>query len=92
LPPPRVKQQSRPQGTSKQHSKRHEKEIENLVKAGVERFMFKDATIFDFLKTIRAASTKKGFSPHPLTRAVLSKIVNQAIEKHKRKSPGKKFK
>lgn len=79
------------------HSKLYDGEIEKLVKVGVERFMLKGATIADFLKTIRSAAKREGVSPHPLTRAVFSRIVKNAIKKHEReeiskrkKQPGRK--
>ena len=74
---------------SKKRSTRYNQEIENLVRAGVERFMFKDATIDDFLKTIRAASSKEGSFPHPLTRAVFSRIVSEATKKYKKQNRDK---
>jgi DNA-binding NarL/FixJ family response regulator len=63
------------------NSRKYEKEVEALVKAGVERFMLKDATIADFLKTIRSAARRESISPHPLTRSVFSRIVKAAIKK-----------
>jgi len=69
---------------AKRRSPRDEREIEQLVRDGVERFMLKKATIADFLKTIRSADKQDSVSPHPLTRAVFSRIVKQATTKHKR--------
>jgi len=56
-------------------------EIETLVKAGVERFILKDATMDDFLRTIRTASAKEFVYSHQLTKSLFSKIVKQAIRK-----------
>ena len=73
-----------PRKKSSFHSRQYDEEIEKLVKVGVERFMLRGATIADFLKTIRSAARREGVSPHPLTRAVFSRIVKEAIKKHDR--------
>lgn len=66
---------------AKRRSPRDEREIEQLVRDGVERFMLRKVTIADFLKTIRSAAKKDSVSPHPLTRSVFSKIVKEATTK-----------
>jgi hypothetical protein len=79
LTPIKRANQKRVQTRTKRGSKRYE--LEKLVRAGVERFMLEDATIFDFLRTIRSAAKRESISRHPLTRSVFSRIVKQAIKK-----------
>lgn len=58
-----------------------EKEILNLVEAGVERFILKNATIEDFFRTIQAVAGKEKIYSHQLTKSVFSRIVKAAIKK-----------
>jgi DNA-binding NarL/FixJ family response regulator len=58
-----------------------EKEIFDLVRAGIERFILKNATVEDFLRTIRAVAEEEKTYAHQLTRSVLSTIVKEAIRK-----------
>lgn len=60
-------------------------EIETLVKEGVERFILKDGTIDDFLRTLRSATAKEYVYSHQLTQSLFSKIVRQAIATRKRR-------
>jgi DNA-binding NarL/FixJ family response regulator len=55
------------------------------VRAGVERFILKDATMGSFLKTLRSASGNGGVYSHQLTGPVLSRIVREAVRKRKQK-------
>jgi hypothetical protein len=59
--------------------------IENLVKAGVERFILENATMEEFLRTLRLAGEPESLYAHQLTGSVLSRIVRQAINKRKPK-------
>ena len=56
-------------------------EIEDSVKVGIERFILKDSTIADFMKTIRAATEKEYVYSHQLTKKRFLQIVKQAIRK-----------
>jgi DNA-binding NarL/FixJ family response regulator len=51
-----------------------------FVKAGVSGFILKDATLDDFLHTIRAVATGKKVLPPPLTGSLFSHIVEHAIQ------------
>ncbi|MBI5470791.1 MAG: hypothetical protein HY961_00455 [Ignavibacteriae bacterium] len=64
-------------------------QLEKLVRAGVEQFMLRDATIYDFLKMLRSASRRESVAPHPLTRGVFSKIVKEAIKKRRQQKTKK---
>jgi DNA-binding NarL/FixJ family response regulator len=57
----------------------------DLVRAGVERFVLKDATMMSFQKTIRAAAKKGKNSAHPLSGAAFRQIVKEAIRERKRR-------
>lgn len=61
----------------------YKRDIEKLVRAGVERFILKDASIYDFTRMLRSAAGG-GASPHPLTKSVFLRIVRDAIRKRKR--------
>ena len=61
------------------------KELENLVRVGVESFILKDATMDEFLRTMRSAAMKESVYSHQLTRSVFSRIVKQAIRKRKQR-------
>ena len=56
-------------------------DILQLVRAGVEKFIMSEATVADFFKTIRDATTKEKSYSHQLTKAVFAKIVREAIKK-----------
>ncbi len=60
-------------------------EIEQLVKAGVDRFILKDATIAEFMKTIRTASKKEYVYAHQLNKTRFLQIVKAAIQKRNRR-------
>jgi len=45
--------------------------------------MLKRATIEEFRNLLRAAAGKGSHTPHPLTRAVFSRIVKEAVSKQK---------
>ena len=64
---------------------RKEDEILALVRAGVERFILKDAPIGDFQRTVRAATKKGELSQHPVTGAVFRRIVREAIRERRRR-------
>ena len=66
---------------SKLRSVRAEAEILKLVRTGVERFILKNATVEEFLKTIRALTKKEKAYSHQLTRSVFTRIVREAIRK-----------
>lgn len=57
----------------------------DLVRAGVERFVLKDATIISFRRSIRAASEKGGMWAHPLTGSSFRRIVKEAVQERKRR-------
>lgn len=59
-------------------------DIERLVREGIERFILKDATIHDFLKTMRSVARREKVYSHQLTRAVFSRIVKQAVKTRNR--------
>lgn len=54
-------------------------DVVTFVKAGVSGFILKDATLDDFLHTIRAVATGKKVLPPPLTGSLFSQIVEHAI-------------
>lgn len=56
-------------------------EILALVRTGVERFILKNSTVEEFLKSMRAASEQEKMYAHQLTRPVFNKIVREAIKK-----------
>jgi len=58
-----------------------EREILALVRSGVERFILKNATVEDFLRTIRVVGDDEKAYSHQLTRPVFSRIVREAIKK-----------
>jgi DNA-binding NarL/FixJ family response regulator len=76
-----LKTNSKQVAASKRRSGKAEEEILELVRAGVERFILKKATVEDFLRTMRAASEKEEIYSHQLTRSVFSRIVKEAIRK-----------
>ncbi len=55
-------------------------EVIEFVKAGVSGFILKDATLDDFLHTIRSVAKGKKVLPPPLTDSLFSHIVEHAVQ------------
>jgi DNA-binding NarL/FixJ family response regulator len=55
-------------------------DVVEYVKAGVSGFILKDATLTDFLHTIRSVAEGKKVLPPPLTGSLFSQIVEHAIQ------------
>ena len=55
-------------------------DVVTFVKAGVAGFILKDATLDDFLHTIRSVAAGKKVLPPPLTGSLFSQIVEHAIQ------------
>ena len=58
-----------------------DREILELVRTGVERFILNKATVEDFHKIIREVTEREKIYSHQLTKSVFSKIVKEAIRK-----------
>lgn len=58
-------------------------EVVEFVKAGVSGFILKDATIDDFLHTIRSVAEGKKVLPAPLTGSLFSQIIEYAVHSGK---------
>lgn len=58
-------------------------DIVAFVEAGVSGFILKDASIVDFLKTIRSVSKGKKVLPATLTNSLFSQIIDHAVKKEK---------
>jgi DNA-binding NarL/FixJ family response regulator len=58
-------------------------EVVEFVKAGVSGFILKDATIDDFLQTIRSVAEGKKVLPPSLTGSLFSQIVEYAFQSGK---------
>jgi two-component system NarL family response regulator len=58
-------------------------EVAEFVQAGVSGFILKDATIEDFLHTIRSVAEGKKILPQPLTDSLFSHIVEYAVQSGK---------
>ncbi len=58
-------------------------DVVEFVKAGVSGFILKDATLDDFLHTIRSVAEGKKVLPPPLTGSLFSQIVEHAIQSGK---------
>lgn len=58
-------------------------EVVEFVRAGVAGFILKDATIDDFLHTIRSVAEGKKVLPPPLTGSLFSQIVEYAVKSGK---------
>ena len=58
-------------------------EVVEFVKAGVAGFILKDATLDDFLHTIRSVAEGKKVLPPPLTGSLFSQIVEYAVHSGK---------
>jgi DNA-binding NarL/FixJ family response regulator len=56
-------------------------EVVEFVKAGVSGFILKDATLDDFLHTIRSVAKGAKVLPPPLTDSLFSHIVEHAIQR-----------
>jgi len=56
-------------------------DVVDFVKAGVSGFILKDATLDDFLHTIRSVAEGKKILPPPLTGSLFSQIVEYAIQR-----------
>ena len=61
-----------------------QEDVIEFVRAGANGFIVKDATIDEFVKTIRAVSNGADIVPQSLTGTLLSHIADQAVS---RKSP-----
>jgi DNA-binding NarL/FixJ family response regulator len=55
-------------------------ELVEFVKAGVAGFILKDATLHDFLKTIRSVVNGFKVLPSPMTGSLFSQIVEHALQ------------
>ncbi|MFC1573234.1 response regulator transcription factor [Candidatus Eisenbacteria bacterium] len=55
-------------------------DVVNFVKAGVAGFILKDASVDDFLHTIRSVAEGKKVLPPPLAGSLFSQIVEHAIQ------------
>jgi DNA-binding NarL/FixJ family response regulator len=62
-----------------------QEDVIEFVRAGANGFIVKDATIDDFVMTIRSVSKGAGVVPQSLTGTLLSHIADQALS---RKDPG----
>lgn len=60
-----------------------QQEVVEFVKAGVAGFILKDATIDDFLYTIRSVAAGKKVLPPPLTGSLFSQIIEYAVKSGK---------
>jgi two-component system response regulator DegU len=60
-------------------------DIVEFVKAGVSGFILKDATLEDFLRTIRSVAAGAKVLPPPLTGSLFSQIIEQAVGEGKLK-------
>jgi DNA-binding NarL/FixJ family response regulator len=73
--------------SSKLRVERAKKEFIDLVRTGIEGFILKNATVEDFLRTIRGVAEEEEIYAHQLTSSVLSAIVKDALRKrHHRQS------
>lgn len=80
------RQQARITKKRNPRSKHQNRELEEFVRAGVERFLLQEVTIAEFLQTIRTAAKRESIAPHQLTRSVFSQIVKQAIKKQRQQA------
>ncbi|MFO7445445.1 MAG: response regulator transcription factor [Ignavibacteriaceae bacterium] len=60
-----------------------EMEIMEFIRAGVTGFILKDASVYEFLKTIRSVAAGAKVLPPNLTGSLFSQIVDNAIKKEK---------
>ncbi|HEQ98295.1 MAG TPA: response regulator transcription factor [candidate division Zixibacteria bacterium] len=60
-------------------------EIAEFVKAGVAGFILKDATLHDFLHTIRSVAKGTKILPPPMTDSLFTQIVELALQSGKTK-------
>ena len=92
MPGKRLSSGARPPKRRGRTSKEFDPTVE-FVREGVRRFILSDASIGDFHTAIHTAMKNGEMSPHPLTRAVLRKIIKQAIVEKQRqedRSSGRK--
>lgn len=61
-------------------------EVVEFVRAGVAGFILKDATLHDFLHTIRSVAKGVKVLPPPMTGSLFSQIVEHALESGKMSS------
>jgi len=59
-----------------------EEDVIAFIKAGANGFIVKDATVEDFVRTIRSVAEGADVVPHALTRTLLSHIVDRAALGH----------
>ncbi|HWR81747.1 MAG TPA: response regulator transcription factor [Candidatus Deferrimicrobium sp.] len=55
-------------------------EIIEFIKAGIAGFILKDATLHDFLRTIRSVAKGAKILPPPMTGSLFSQIVEHALQ------------
>jgi hypothetical protein len=65
---------------------RRDSEMLELVRAGIRKFILEDATVEDFLKTIRVAGSDNKAHVHQLTKGVFTRILKEAIRERKRRT------
>ncbi len=56
-------------------------DVIEFIQAGASGFIVKDATVEDFVKTIRTVASGADVVPHALTGTLLSHIVDQAVHR-----------
>ena len=59
-----------------------EEDVIAFIKAGANGFIVKDATVEDFVRTIRSVAAGADVVPHALTGTLLSHIVDRAALRH----------
>ncbi|MGA9115556.1 MAG: response regulator transcription factor [Bacteroidota bacterium] len=64
-----------------------QRDIIECVEAGAEGFILKDATVEDFLGTIRSVARGMRVLPPPLTESLFTHVIEQALRKGKGKLP-----
>lgn len=62
------------------------RDVVEFVKYGVSGFVFKDATLTEFMRTIRAVASGVKVLPPPLTESLFSQIIEQSLQSGKGKS------
>jgi hypothetical protein len=82
-PKPKRKDEGRKKGPSRNARA----EVLALVRSGVEGFILKNATIEEFLKSMRAVSEQEKAYAHQLTRPVFNRIVKAAMKKRNHGRP-----
>jgi DNA-binding NarL/FixJ family response regulator len=79
MTPPRKRASRAGSRGRKKHGGRGITSLDDLVRAGVERFVLKEASMMSFQKAIRAAAKRGLTSAHPLTGAAFRRIVREAV-------------